>query len=340
MNDNVLLRLIRSMVITAALLGPVSAHAIFRAYLSSTGSDANPCSVAAPCRLLPAALSVVDPAGEIWMLDSANFNTSQVTITKSVTILAVPGAVGSIVATGGGSGLVVNAASVRVTLRNLVIIHLAGSTSVDGIRFQQGTNLLVEECEIANVGGSGINVTATGSATQVKNTVIRGTHDGVYANGSVFVALSRVRIIAVANAGVVAYNSSRVTVADSLLTGSPIGAIAYTAGGTARLDVYRSVLTENNFGILGQTTLNADAVRIVASRNEVSHNATGGITASAANQTNLYVVLEGNKVTDNAIGLYNTNNGGTVTFWTRGNNTVKDNSTDVSGSGITALAGQ
>jgi hypothetical protein len=33
------------------------------------------------------------------MLDSANYNVGQVNITKSVTILAVPGVVGSVVAT-------------------------------------------------------------------------------------------------------------------------------------------------------------------------------------------------------------------------------------------------
>ena len=35
------------------------------------------------------------------MLDSANYNTGPVNVTKSVTILAVPGALGSVVATGG-----------------------------------------------------------------------------------------------------------------------------------------------------------------------------------------------------------------------------------------------
>ena len=64
----------------------------FRAYLASTGSDAHPCTLHFPCRLLPAALAVVANGGEIWMLDSANYNTGPVSITKSVTIQAVPGA--------------------------------------------------------------------------------------------------------------------------------------------------------------------------------------------------------------------------------------------------------
>jgi hypothetical protein len=86
----------------AALFLSASAHAqLFRAYLASDGNDANPCTLAQPCRLLPAALAAVASFGEIWMLDSANYNTATVTIGKSVSILAVPGAVGSVVASGG-----------------------------------------------------------------------------------------------------------------------------------------------------------------------------------------------------------------------------------------------
>ncbi len=86
----------------AAVLLSAAAHAqLFRAYLSSTGNDANPCTLPQPCRLLPAALTAVASGGEIWMLDSANYNSSTVTIGKSVSILAVPGAVGSVVASAG-----------------------------------------------------------------------------------------------------------------------------------------------------------------------------------------------------------------------------------------------
>ena len=81
----------------AALLLSSSAGAqLFRSYIASDGSDANPCTLPQPCRLLPAALAAVADGGEIWMLDSANYNTGPVTIGKSVAILAVPGAVASV----------------------------------------------------------------------------------------------------------------------------------------------------------------------------------------------------------------------------------------------------
>jgi len=92
------LRNARRLALVAALWVCSIAHAqLFRAYLASDGNDGNPCTLYAPCRLLPAALNAVADGGEIWMLDSANYNTSTVVISKSVSILAVPGVVGSVV---------------------------------------------------------------------------------------------------------------------------------------------------------------------------------------------------------------------------------------------------
>ena len=101
-------------VASFATLVPQAASAgLFRAYLSVNGNDGNPCTVQQPCRLLPAALVAVNDGGEVWMLDSANYNTSTVNINKSVTILAVPGALGSVVANG-SDAIVINTAGVGV----------------------------------------------------------------------------------------------------------------------------------------------------------------------------------------------------------------------------------
>ena len=114
------------------LLSTAAQAQLFRAYVASTGSDANPCNLPAPCRLLPAALAAVADGGEIWMLDSANYNTATVTIGKSVSILAVPGAVGSVVAVG-GPAISITAGSLTVAVRNLVIVPLLGGAGTDGV---------------------------------------------------------------------------------------------------------------------------------------------------------------------------------------------------------------
>ena len=100
--------ILRGTLVSLALaLMPATAQAqLFRAYLSSTGNDANPCTVQQPCRLLPAALAAVKDGGEVWIMDSANFNTMPVLIDKSVSILAIPGALGSVVGSGGDAILI------------------------------------------------------------------------------------------------------------------------------------------------------------------------------------------------------------------------------------------
>ena len=120
-----------TLFLAALLANPASATGLFRTYLSAAGSDSNPCTLQLPCRLLPAALAATADGGEVWMLNSANFNVAQVEVTQSVTILAIPGVVGSVVATGGGHGIHVNAPGIKVALRNLVIVHL--TSSGDGI---------------------------------------------------------------------------------------------------------------------------------------------------------------------------------------------------------------
>ena len=116
-------------VVTLLLSAPAHAQ-LFRSYLAPTGSDANPCTLLAPCRLLPAALAAVADGGEIWILESANYNTAPVNITKSVTILAVPGALGSVLAMA-GDAIDIATAGVKVALRNLVIVPLPGSLAAD-----------------------------------------------------------------------------------------------------------------------------------------------------------------------------------------------------------------
>jgi hypothetical protein len=177
----------RSAIALLALAFSITpAHAIFRAYLASDGNDANPCTLQQPCRLLPAALAAVDSGGEIWMLDSANYNTATVNIAKSVSILAIPGAVGGLVATGGTDGIVINTAGVVVSLRNLVMVNLG--TSGDGIDMFQGAELHVADCEFNGVGSTAIRAHASGSVVTVRNTVLRnsgnygfGAYNGVKA---------------------------------------------------------------------------------------------------------------------------------------------------------------
>jgi 3-oxoacyl-[acyl-carrier protein] reductase len=123
------LSVLRPVLLVAALASSAVAQAqIFRAYLASDGSDSNPCTLPAPCRLLPAALAAV---AEQWRdLDArlANYNVSTVDITKSVTLLAIPARFGSVVDSG-GPAVSIATVGVRSRLRNLVVVPLPGAAA-------------------------------------------------------------------------------------------------------------------------------------------------------------------------------------------------------------------
>jgi hypothetical protein len=322
----------------AALMLCVPAQAqLFRAYVASDGNDANPCTLSQPCRLLPAAITAVAGGGEIWMLDSANYNTGQVNITKSVTILAVPGVVGSLVATGSGNAIYMGLAGLKVTLRNLVIVHLANSAN--GIELELGAELNVAECEIANVQGNAIYAHAPNSRVTVKNTVLRGSSYGFFASDTVTASLDGVQIKGTTNIGVVVSSSARVTVSNSVLTGNQHGAsVTANVGFTSRLGIINSVVDGNaGDGIIVQTFGVAGGAELTLKNSMVSNNGTGIWTNQFTSST-VMAVLDDNAVTYNAVGIFIGD--GPPTIYTRGNNTLKFNTSDVVGGVPTPLAGQ
>ena len=109
------------------------------------------------------------------MLDSANYNTTTVTIGKSVSILAVPGAVGSVLAAG-GPAISITASNLKVALRNLVIVPLP-SGGGDGIDLTGASALTIEDSLIANLPTHGVYVLGTGTV-RITNSTIRNT--GLY----------------------------------------------------------------------------------------------------------------------------------------------------------------
>ena len=82
-----------SLVAIVIGLAALPAEAVQRAFVASFGSDANAatsCGFAAPCRSFAAAVPVVDSGGEVLALDSIGYG--MVTIDKSITLTAAPGA--------------------------------------------------------------------------------------------------------------------------------------------------------------------------------------------------------------------------------------------------------
>ncbi len=272
---------------------------LFRAYLASYGSDANPCTLAAPCRLLPAALTAVASEGEIWMLDSANFNTVTVNVTKSVTLLAIPGEVGSIVSQAASPAISITTPGVNVKLRNLAIGNNANNPGSEGISVNAASsNLTIERCLIANTPGHGISV-LDAATVSIYDSVVRNTDDGVYARGAVSVDVARVafsgtRGIAVHADGSVAGTTTQITVSDSNFANNVTGAYAFTGSSTAtaRITVTRSSFSKGSYGVASGVSVAGATASMSVSNSQLANliygffqNGAGAVTESFGNNT-------------------------------------------------------
>jgi hypothetical protein len=246
---------------TLLLLAPAFAQAqIFRAYLAIDGSDANPCTLPAPCRLLPAALNAIVDGGEIWMLDSANYNTTTVTVGKSVSILAVPGSVGSILAIG-GPAINIIADSLKVSLRNVVIAPLPSGGATVGVRMVGASALTIEDSLIANLPNHGVYVSG-GGKLRIANSTVRDNGDwGVNVQNGAQAQIFGAQLLGNSGGGVLSYAAvdatfTRVSVSDSAISGGPNGVRAYAAlsGATAKAFVTRCTIAGNSHALRSDTT--------------------------------------------------------------------------------------
>jgi hypothetical protein len=228
-------QLLRLLLIASLLVCSTAQAQLFRAYLASDGNDANPCTVQAPCRLLSTALSAVKDGGEIWMLDSANYNIAPVIIDKSVSILAIPGALGSVISDG-GDAFTINAPSSKVKLRNLTIRPLSGSSG-NGIHVTAVGSLLVD-----NVTAESLSVALylAGSAiVNVKESVLRANSYGILVEqpegAQIVLSVDHSSIIDNPQSIIVWMNSTtgfhRLTVDNSVITGTGGGNGAVAIGG-------------------------------------------------------------------------------------------------------------
>ena len=291
-------RLLLRLIVTAiAALACSAAHAqLFRAYLASDGSDANACTLAAPCRLLPAALAAVANGGEVWMLDSANYNTGPVTIGKSVTVLAIPGAVGSMVVLG-GPAIVVNASSLEIALRNLVIVPFPGSGLANGIEVTGNSVITVESSLVAGILGYGIVLDA-GSARVVNSTMRNIQSYAIRVNDTASAYVSGSRI---------------------LRSGGGVGAIS-GAGTTINVRVSDTLIGDCGTNGIEAVSASAPSVVNFVLTGSVIQGCNQGINVQALDGT-ATVSVNASSITGNpAAGFFQQSTGGTGTIRSFGNN--------------------
>lgn len=233
-----------------------------RTWVSGVGDDVNPCSRTAPCKTFAGAISKTASGGEISVLDPGGFGT--VNITKSLTIDGSDGAgFGSILASS-TNGVIVNAAGIIVTIRNLSINGgTPTSPGLNGVRFIQGSKVLVEGCQIFNFTttganqGAGIDVAlgATGGLMWVKDSTIYNNTRGIRAtttSGSVGVIVENTTIQSNSQDGIKLESGGFATVKDSTLAANATG-VNVTGGGNSGVNLLNCMVVGNSI-----TGLNAN----------------------------------------------------------------------------------
>ena len=223
-----------------------------RTWVSGVGSDANPCSLTAPCKTFAGAISKTAAGGEIDALDPGGFGG--LTISKSITIDGGGGQVASVLVSG-TNGINVNAGPTDVvTLRNLRINGIASSAGggVNGVQYNSGGDLHVENCYIFGFTGDGIKVATTGTVTLfVTDTFLTNNKNGIEIAPSASNARSTlVRVQAQGNtqSGFLldpSNGGASTVISDSSASGNGTG-ISVTGG---KLFLGSSVIAKNNFGV-------------------------------------------------------------------------------------------
>jgi len=224
-----------------------------RTWVSGVGDDANPCSRTAPCKTFAGAISKTAAGGEIDALDPGGFGA--LTITKAITIDGGGGQVASVLVSG-TNGIVVQAgANDVVILRNLRINGIG--SGLNGVQFNSGKDLNVENCYIFGFTQNGINITlnqGTAGSAHILNSVLKNnTGVGIRATNAagspvVQVGIDHTAIILDAT-GVEAGDHARVTVRDSFIEhASTTGVLVDSASGDANMTIDNSELSFNNNG--------------------------------------------------------------------------------------------
>jgi Right handed beta helix region len=290
--------------ILLCLLVATSASAqVARVFLAGTGNDAGDCTnQATPCRSLQGAVTACPVNGEIIILDNGGYGSAS--ITKSLTVNASAGVVAFIART-----ITVNIASTdKVVLRGLSMNGVVFGDA-DGIAFNGGGTLVVENSVIAGFGFAGIDQFAAGSNLIVNNCEFRNNNIGVLnlpgsdTNTNTVIENSRFE-----------YNSYGFDV----------------ESGTANVSIRNSVLANNLYGVLASSASQTQPVLIVIDTCTFAHNTTGTDAETGAAGSAIMRVTN-STIYHNANGMFFIGTGAAIESY--GNNRVTANTNNSTFSG-------
>jgi hypothetical protein len=304
-------------LLAAATAIATSAHATgspTRTFVSSSGIDSNPCTIAAPCASFAAAYAAVAANGIIAALDPGKYGPLT-NITTGVTING--NGWSAITAPANGVGLTINAGTANVTLIGLEIDGAAAA--YNGILLNSAGSLTVTNCTLQNFIQSGNNfTTGNGILLLPASGTLDFTITNTTASNNAFAGIAYYPAGGSPNAnGVIDH-----VVANANVDGIFVNT-SNASGGTTILTVSNSATSDNSaVGItaVGET---GTTIKLTIDRATTSGNGTGVYAQGTAN-----VLLGRSVVTGNGTGISNSTSPSTV--YSYGDNRINLNG---SGSG-------
>lgn len=288
--------MLRRLSVHVLIVLSISAAAVAqnsRSAVSLTGSDANACTVAAPCRSFAIAMAQTNPGGEIVALDSAGYGPFNVD--RSVTVMAAPGVYAGITAGAATDGVSVNALfDSNVVLRNL---SLNGAPGVAGLRINSAADVHVESCVINRFLQQGIylgeygrlfvvdtivRLCGTGLEANTGSASLNGYETSVLTAGRAYVNADRCRFEQNAGYGVLGGPGSTIIARHSISTGNTYGFAVN--GGISTADMFLESCLVSLSSSLGITAASG-TIRVARTAIIYNNTGVGGDPATASVQS-------------------------------------------------------
>jgi len=305
---------------SAAAISAVFAHGsnaapaaqIQRTFVSTSGSDANPCTRAEPCRNFAAAITNTLEGGEVIALDSGGYGTFS--LSKALTVAGAPGAHVAI-SVFANNGIVVAAGSGdTVVLRNLYLSGLGGSF---GIVYAGGDALHVEGVDVTGFTSDGLLANGTGRLFIDDSRFRNNDAAGVRVDTAITIAIEDTHADRNGTSGFLFQGGATGNVRHSTADRNTLNGFLVTGAG---VDVDESRADGNaSYGVrLSGTGSVANLTRVT-----LSHNGSGlGVLTDTSTAR-----IGDSAVTGNATGLLRS----LGTLESYGDNLVRGNTTNISG---------
>lgn len=313
----------------AAIVVAVPTMGVQRTFVapSPLGNDVNTasnCGIATPCRSFAAAMMVTSTGGEIVVQDSGGYGP--VTIAQSVSIVS-PDGVYAGVTVSSGDGISIAGPGIVVKLKGLTVTSQGGAR---GIVFTQGQQLILENVTVSGMSSKGLVVNGDGIEASISHSRFENIggdaasiEDGAYAafDNTVFVGTGN---YAVHFTNFVDNVITRGLVSRCQLVRNRVAVTARTGGDLrkVRVTVENSAIQADQFGLTAEGGgTSADNAQLLASANTV----TGATARALVAFDGGTIIASRNAVTHSASGLAQVGFG---ELWTLQDNAVEKNVSD------------